>query len=101
GWFVDPATVGPGPLDIKLEWTPQGVVWKAIGVSVIGVAVCIGLLLFGGKRRREPAPLTAEPDQPVSPTFASPWPWPFTRTQVAGDRASDQTAGLQAGTARA
>jgi hypothetical protein len=47
GWRVTPD--GAGALTVRWRWTPQGVVWWGIGVSVLGILVCL-VLVF---RRRE------------------------------------------------
>ena len=101
GWVLDPAT---GTVHITLEWAPQKVVWAGIGVSLLGVPLCLLILLVPWVRRRRrsrgessgddsngthptddpTAPLTddaaaltattAPSDEVVSPAVAEPWP---------------------------
>jgi arabinofuranan 3-O-arabinosyltransferase len=49
GWVLDPTT---GTVHITLEWGPQKVVWAGIGVSLIGVPLCLLILLVPWVRRR-------------------------------------------------
>ena len=42
GWYITPT--GSGPIEITLTWTPQRVVWIAIGLSALALAVCLGLI---------------------------------------------------------
>jgi arabinofuranan 3-O-arabinosyltransferase len=49
GWALDPAT---GTVHITLEWGPQKVVWAGIGVSLLGVPLCLLVLLVPWFRRR-------------------------------------------------
>ena len=48
GWRVTPD--GAGELTVRWRWTPQGLVWWGIGLSVVGIIVCLVLALT---RRRE------------------------------------------------
>ncbi len=52
GWRITPAT--SGPFVITLEWTPQRLVWMALGISALAVIAC--LVLVVGDRRRVPPP---------------------------------------------
>lgn len=45
GWYLDPAKVPAGTL--RLEWTPQRVVWIALGLSGIGLLLCLWFALRG------------------------------------------------------
>lgn len=49
GWYLDPAKVPAGAL--RLEWTPQRVVWIALALSGIGLLLC---LWFAFRGRTEP-----------------------------------------------
>jgi hypothetical protein len=101
GWVLDPTT---GTVHITLEWGPQKVVWAGIGVSLIGVPLCLLILLVPWARRRrrrggdssddgpagdpgtpgdDDASAAATPttavsaaaeDEVVSPGIAEPWP---------------------------
>ena len=42
GWRVDPKVVGANAT-ITMTWTPQTLVWLAIGASLLGVALCLFL----------------------------------------------------------
>ena len=50
GWYITPT--GSGPIEITLTWTPQRVVWIAIGLSAIALGVCLGLIAVAWARRR-------------------------------------------------
>jgi arabinofuranan 3-O-arabinosyltransferase len=51
GWMVDPADAGSdGTIDISLSWTPQRLVWVAMGLSGLGVLLCL-VLLWRNPRR--------------------------------------------------
>jgi hypothetical protein len=69
GWYV-PAGAVNGPTVIHLTWTPQRVVWAAIGVSAVSLAVATLLAVWPGsgtaRRRRartrvSPAPAGSAP----------------------------------------
>ncbi len=64
GWRITPR--GAGELTIRLRWTPQGLVWWAIGISVLAVLVCLVLAL-----RRRPVLVTAYAHAP-SPDVETP-----------------------------
>ena len=49
GWYVTPD--GSGPLEVRLTWAPQRLVWIAAGWSVLAIAICLWLIA----RRRQPA----------------------------------------------
>ena len=94
GWVLDPAT---GTVHVTLEWGPQKVVWAGIGVSLIGVPLCLLILLVPWVRRRrrrggdstddDPTATTDAPladaavaatptadDEVISPAIGEPWP---------------------------
>ncbi len=75
GWYVDPAIVGTGDLSFVIEWTPQRSVWIAIGLSAVAMAVCLALMILGGRRPHRPEPLPADPDRPIRPLITGPWPF--------------------------
>jgi len=51
GWLVDPAQVGQDTT-VSITWTPQRLVWVGLGISVLGLLACIGLVIFGGRRQK-------------------------------------------------
>lgn len=54
GWVVRPGR--DGFVDVKLQWTPQEIVWAGLGVSGLGVLSCLGIIIGGWRgRRRQPA----------------------------------------------
>jgi hypothetical protein len=60
GWRVDPAT-GGGPLTINLDWTPQRLVWMALGITAAAVLGCLVLVVVD----RRPIPSAIVPvDRP-------------------------------------
>jgi arabinofuranan 3-O-arabinosyltransferase len=77
GWYVDPAVVGSGTLTAQIDWTPQKVVWIFIALSIVGLVACLGLMLFGGRRRgrREDTVLAADAGRPLAPALLLDWPW--------------------------
>src|SRR5262249_28942886 len=50
GWYVTPT--GSGPIEITLTWTPQRVIWIAIGLSAIALLVSLGVIAVAWFRRR-------------------------------------------------
>jgi hypothetical protein len=60
GWRITPAS--SGPFVITLEWTPQRLVWVALGISALAVIAC--LVLVVGDRRRVPPPPPEENPSP-------------------------------------
>ncbi len=88
GWRIDPATLGDGPVTVTLEWTPQRVIWWGVGLSVIGVLVCLVLIALAPSRAlAPPAPRDDDPG----------WAWPRDR----GPALSGRTAAAFAATAGA
>jgi arabinofuranan 3-O-arabinosyltransferase len=55
GWLLDPDDVGAGPLVVRLEWTPQRVVWVGLGLSLLGVLACVVIVAGSWLRRHRPA----------------------------------------------
>ena len=72
GWLVEPD--GAGTMTITLTWTPQRVVWIALGISVVAVLLCL-ILVFGlGSRFTRAGAQDAPGFGAVSaPVLA--WPW--------------------------
>jgi hypothetical protein len=54
GWRITPHDAGD--LTVRLRWTPQGLVWWGIGISVLAIVVCLVLVLRrrGGSETSEP-----------------------------------------------
>jgi len=98
GWYVDPAVVGTGPLDIELRWTPQRVVWGAIGISLLGIVAALVLIARRPRRRAHPATVVDLPERPLTPSLALPWPLPA-RWSSAGASATVDRAALSDGSA--
>jgi hypothetical protein len=69
-WYVDPAVVGTGPVEVSISWTPQRLVWVFIVVSVLAGLACLVLMLRPGKRS-DPPPL-ADDGRPWHPTLRLP-----------------------------
>lgn len=69
GWRVDPADLGPSTT-IELRWTPQRMVWTGLGLSAVGVLVCLALALWPRPRGRDP--LETDPEAAVLPALAIP-----------------------------
>jgi arabinofuranan 3-O-arabinosyltransferase len=70
GWRIDPAKVGTDALDLRLEWTPQRLVWIAIAISILGFLACLVLMLvprFAG------TPTVDEGRRPLRPLGISPF----------------------------
>ena len=71
GWALDPT---PGTVHVTVEWGPQKVVWAGIGVSLIGVPLCLLILIVPWirRRRRGRGDGSAGPDAPDADDGASP-----------------------------
>ena len=53
-WLVRPGHAGT--VTVHLSWTPQRVVWIALGISGVAIAICVAIVvLFARRRRRAPA----------------------------------------------
>ncbi|HUV11939.1 MAG TPA: discoidin domain-containing protein, partial [Acidimicrobiia bacterium] len=68
GWLVRPDRAGT--IAIELRWSPQRVVWWGIGVSVLALVACAGVLAATRRRRWGPDDAAAVAD---APTPASPF----------------------------
>ena len=55
GWYV-PAAAASGRLLVSLTWTPQRIVWVALGLSGAAVIACLVLALWPRRRRSAEAP---------------------------------------------
>lgn len=70
GWRVDPARVGEDTT-VTIRWTPQNVVWVALGLSALGVLLCVSLLVRPPRRwagepvEREPEPMDPRAVEPL------------------------------------
>ena len=71
GWLIDPAVYGAGPLNFHVEFAPQRIVWVAIGLSALGLVVCLALVVFG-RSRRDAHALVNRPDEPLDPALTLP-----------------------------
>ena len=59
---------------VEIKWTPQSTVDIALLVSLAGLVLVLGLILFGGRRRsRHAASPTEEVPTDLAPLLA--WPW--------------------------
>ncbi len=62
GWLVDPGE--PGTYSVALRWTPQNVVWIAMALSILAIALCIGIVVV---TRRAARPEVADEPELASP----------------------------------
>ena len=70
GWRVDPAKVGRDTT-ITITWAPQSIVWVALGLSLVGVLLCLVLLVWP-LRLWAGRPLPAERPADMVPAGISP-----------------------------
>jgi arabinofuranan 3-O-arabinosyltransferase len=68
GWRLDPDALGDGPVTVRLEWTPQTVIWWALAASALGVLACLAIVVAGPLRARRRRPDGAA--QPVAEATA-------------------------------
>lgn len=79
GWLVaEPSTT---PVAFDVEWTPQRVVWGALGLSAIAAVVVLILMVLGRRRPRR-APAVTSPSLPDDPTLDLP-PWSLQGSAIA------------------
>ena len=72
GWRVDPAQVGEDAT-VRITWTPQRLAWAGLALSALGVLLCLGLLIFGGRHlKTEAGDSPAAEALEMTPTYASP-----------------------------
>ena len=50
GWLIDPGRAGT--VDVHLDWRPQHLVWWGLGISVLAVLGCLGVLIATRRRTR-------------------------------------------------
>ncbi len=67
GWLVQPQA--GKPLHLTLVWTPQRVVWIALGASLLAMVLCLALILW--PMRHHLAPVAADGADPAARTHAS------------------------------
>jgi arabinofuranan 3-O-arabinosyltransferase len=107
GWKLDPAEVGTGPLEVRVDWTPQRVIWFGILLSGVAVVACLVLIVVGARsarrRRTEDAArdlLAADAEAesrrghralPIDPELSA-LPWARHRAQRTIERASPRAA---------
>ncbi len=74
GWYVPAATV-TGPTVIHLTWTPQRVVWAAIGVSAVALVLTTLVAVWpdGASSRRRRRARRARPAPPGSGPLPASW----------------------------
>lgn len=71
GWLVPAPLLAAGrPLTVTLDWRPQGVVDAGLVVSAAAGALCLVLVAWPRRRRRDPAVATAAG---AAPAFSAPW----------------------------
>ncbi|OWY59399.1 hypothetical protein B7486_74780, partial [cyanobacterium TDX16] len=94
GWMVDPADAGSdGTIEMSLSWTPQRLVWVAMGLSVLGVLLCL-VLVWRNPRRLAHASLGLRGEvatDPMVPAYEPLVPRPK------GAEASNRTVVLSTG----
>ncbi len=59
GWLVEPGRAGT--IEVHLDWRPQRLVWWGIGLSLLAVLACLGVLLIT-RRRVKAARLADRPE---------------------------------------
>jgi hypothetical protein len=73
-WLVRPGRAGP--VTIHLSWTPQRLVWVALGISAAVILLCAVLLVLARRRRR--ARRGDEAEDPAAVEDAAPVAWSWT-----------------------
>ena len=71
GWLLTDPSATPVAYDI--EWTPQRVVWVALGISGVAALVVLALMILGRRQPRR-TPAVTSPSLPDDPTLDWP-PW--------------------------
>lgn len=64
GWLVTPDA--PGDLTGSLAWAPQRLIWVALGLSIVAVAICLFIVVLGRRRSEDDASAPAELVDPVA-----------------------------------
>ena len=95
GWFVSVPATG-GPTEVRLHWTPQRIVDRAIVVSVGGTALCLLILAVGAIRARRRRWATGASGSSSADHLAGPVAG-RTASHVAGDWASASSPARRAG----
>ncbi|MEZ5322740.1 MAG: alpha-(1-_3)-arabinofuranosyltransferase family protein [Microthrixaceae bacterium] len=65
GWRIDPSRLGATP-SFELSWTPQRTVWLALGLSAVGLLLCLLLAM------RPPGEVTCRLGAETSPFVVAP-----------------------------
>ena len=66
-WLIHPPR--PGTVAITLDWTPQRVVWIALGLSALGTLLCLAIVAFTHRRRSRVTPVASDTDSVDTPRF--------------------------------
>lgn len=75
GWLIRPTRAGT--MKVSLVWTPQRTVWIGLGISLLAVLVCIGIVMVGALRRRDVRVVAASgPELTTRPVLVSPFAYP-------------------------
>jgi hypothetical protein len=88
GWYV-PAGVVSGPTVIHLTWTPQRVIWAAIGVSAVSLVAATVLAVWPGRdagwrRRRSTQGRRPRRRPSLAPAGSAPRAWSWASAAGAG-----------------
>ena len=93
GWLVNPGA--KTTLDVTLRWTPQRVIWVAIGISAVALLGCFALVLWPMRRRLAPVAEEAGSRSPTDSNASVPLPLDLRRlVRYAGAPPSARTAVL-------
>jgi hypothetical protein len=74
-WLVRPGRAGP--VTIQLSWTPQRLVWIALGISAVAILLCVALLVVARRPRRSRAAAAGEDPADVEHAAPALWSWTF------------------------
>lgn len=88
GWKIDPGDATS--LKVELVWTPQRVVWVAIGLSVIAALLCLAIVVVP-MRRRQLAPLGTGDHRRAIADASVPLAWDVSRALRYGGAAPKLT----------
>jgi hypothetical protein len=80
---------------VQLRWTPQRVIWVALGISAVALLGCFALVLWPMRRRLAPVAEEARPRPPTDSNASVPLPLDLRRlVRYAGAQPSVRTAVL-------
>jgi len=95
GWLVsDPPAAASA---FTVEWTPQRIVWVALGISAIGVVLVLACMVIGRRQRLHRVRSSVLPELPTADWL--PWSAPSTAMLSAGWPTTLIGAGVVAGVA--